>query len=164
MAVVAVGLVREIVTLPGGGPLEPFVNVTLLGVGLAVAFLPLYYVFPDADVTVREILPGAAFAGLGWAVLETAFRVYAQRAGGASELYGFVGAILALLTFFYFSGLLLLAGAALNAVLAGRSEDVAAIDWELDVPTGETADRETSVSLPRPRSTTSTRRSRRTNR
>jgi membrane protein len=45
--------------------LEPLPLVVLL----AIAFLPVFYVFPDANVTVREVLPGVVLTALGWAAL-----------------------------------------------------------------------------------------------
>ena len=93
-----------------------------LAVVLPVVFFPLYYVFPAGDVTVREAVPGAVVAGTGWTVLGTVFGLYASRAG-SFELYGVLGGVLLLLVWFYFAGLVLLLGAALNALLAGRLGD-----------------------------------------
>ncbi|WP_439025627.1 YihY/virulence factor BrkB family protein [Haloarchaeobius sp. DT45] len=101
----------------------------LLVAGLTLVFFPMYYVFPDEDVTVREVVPGALFAATGWATLESLFQYYVAVAGKA-DAYGVVGAILLLVTWLYFSGLVILVGAALNAVLAGRSDDVAALGWD----------------------------------
>jgi YihY family inner membrane protein len=92
----------------------------LLGT-LTVAFLPLYYILPDVDVSVREVLPGTVFAALGWAVLGTVFGIYAQQAGGS--VAGALGALLLLMTWFYFSGILILTGAVVNAVTGGRTGD-----------------------------------------
>lgn len=89
---------------------------------LPVVFYPLYYVFPAEDVTPREAVPGAVFAGVGWTMLGTVFGIYASQAG-SFELYGVLGGVLLLLVWFYFAGLVLLVGAALNAILAGRLED-----------------------------------------
>jgi len=89
---------------------------------LPVVFFPLYYVFPAENVDVREAIPGAVFAGVGWTTLGTVFGIYAARVGSA-ELYGVLGAVLLLLIWFYFAGLVLLVGATLNAILAGRLED-----------------------------------------
>jgi membrane protein len=89
---------------------------------LPLVFFPLYYVFPAEDVTLREAVPGAVFAGAGWTALGTVFGIYASQAG-SFELYGVLGGVLLLLVWFYFAGLLLLVGAALNAILAGRLED-----------------------------------------
>jgi len=93
-----------------------------LAVVLPVVFFPLYYVFPAEDVTVREAVPGAVFAGLGWTLLGTVFGVYASQAG-SFQLYGVLGGVLLLLVWFYFAGLVLLLGVTLNALLAGRLRD-----------------------------------------
>ena len=90
----------------------------LLVGGLAAAFLPLYYFLPG-EIEVREAVPGALFAAVGWTVLETGFRIYAASAGNYDG-YGVLGAVLLLVTFLYFGGLILLVGVVLNAVLAGR--------------------------------------------
>ncbi len=89
---------------------------------LPPVFYPLYYVFPAEDVTPREAVPGAVLAGVGWTFLGTGFGLYAARAG-SFQLYGVLGGLVLLLVWFYFAGLVLLVGAALNAVLAGRLED-----------------------------------------
>jgi len=101
------------------------VTVALSGLALlpilVVAFLPLYYLFPDTEVTVREIVPGTVVAAGGWTVLAMGFGVYASLAGGF-QVYGVIGGVLLLVTWFYFAGQILLVGAALNAVLAGAPD------------------------------------------
>ena len=89
-------------------------------VGLAIAFYPLYYFLPADDVGFKEAIPGALFAAIGWTLLQTFFRLYAGQSG--SSAYGIIGAALLILTFLYFGGMIILIGAALNAVLAGRVE------------------------------------------
>jgi YihY family inner membrane protein len=88
---------------------------------LPPVFFPLYYVFPDSNVTLREAVPGTLFAGVGWTLLGTVFGIYAAQAG-SFELYGVLGGVLLLLVWFYFGGLILLLGAAVNAVVADRFE------------------------------------------
>lgn len=95
-------------------------NPLLLAVGLTVALLPVFYVFPDVDVSVGEVLPGAAIAAVGWTALEALFGVYVA-VSSTAELYGTIGAVILLITFLYFGALVLLAGAVANVVLAGRS-------------------------------------------
>ena len=70
-------------------------------------------------MTVGDALPGAAFSAVVWTLSALLFRVYAATSDSV-ELYGVVGAILLVLTWFYLGGLTLLFGAILNAVLAGR--------------------------------------------
>lgn len=100
-------------------PYLGLLNPLLLIVGLTGAFLPLYYIFPDAGLDLREALPGAAVAAAGWAALQALFQVYAANAGNY-EAYGVVGGALLLVTWLYFAGLLLLVGAVVNFVLADR--------------------------------------------
>jgi YihY family inner membrane protein len=102
-------------------PLPGYSGQLGLVVVLSVVFLPIYYVFPDSSVGVREAIPGAVFAGGGWTLLSLGFSVYATRAA-SFQLYGIIGAVLVILTWFYFGGLLVLLGAALNSVLAGRKD------------------------------------------
>ncbi|WP_435177035.1 YihY/virulence factor BrkB family protein [Halorussus sp. AFM4] len=104
-------------------PYRAALNPLFLVAGLAVAFLPVYYVFPDEDVTVREVVPGTLFAAVGWAALEALFQGYVGLAGRYEAAYGALGSAFLLLIWLYFGGLLLLVGAVLNAVLAGRTGD-----------------------------------------
>lgn len=102
----------------------PFVSIVspiLLTVLLCAAFFPLYYMLPDADLTVREALPGTVFSAVGWTVLSAVFGVYATIAGGS--VASAFGAILLLVTWFYFSGIMLLTGAVINAVVGNRLPD-----------------------------------------
>jgi membrane protein len=92
----------------------------VLVVPLLLAFFPIYYVFPDTHVTVREVLPGVVVAAVGWTVLQVGFQLYVTYAG-QSEVYGTLGAVLLILTWLYLAGLLLLVGVAVNVVLSGRT-------------------------------------------
>ena len=125
VALVALGLSLVALTLAGAAfaylriPLLHVLNPLFLLAGLSLAFLPLYYVFPDVEMTVREALPGAVVAAGGWAILEVGFQVYAANAG-RYEAYGVIGGVLLLLTWLYFGGFVLLVGAAVNAVIRER--------------------------------------------
>jgi YihY family inner membrane protein len=107
-------------------------SVGILGLPavLTAAFLPLFYIFPDADLSIRETLPGAVFAAVGWTVLSAAFQVYAAAAESAA-LYGVVGGVLLLVTWFYLGGIVLLLGVILNGVLADDVEKRAIEDRQL---------------------------------
>ncbi|MFC4357271.1 YihY/virulence factor BrkB family protein [Halobium salinum] len=108
--------------LPAGDGLLPWLLRRLgLAVGLTLTFLPMFYIFPDTELSVVEVLPGALFTGAGLTALESLFRVYvATRDPGSSAIAG----ILVLLTWLYVSGLVLLLGVVVNAVLTNRSADV----------------------------------------
>ena len=95
-------------------------SIVLAGL-LAAIFLPMYFLFPEADVSVREVLPGTAFAAASWTVLAVGFRIYVGTTESVA-LFGVAGAVLLILTWVYFGGLCLVLGAVLNAVLGERVE------------------------------------------
>ncbi|WP_132059018.1 YihY/virulence factor BrkB family protein [Halorussus amylolyticus] len=100
-------------------PEFPFVGVVTTAIQLAAlvpVFLPLYVVFPDANVSVREALPGAVVATVGWTTLQVLFRIYAEFSStGPSQ---FLGTALLLVTWLYFGSIVLLLGAVVNVVVA----------------------------------------------
>ena len=118
----AIGLVVAIgVGLSFLPPELPFINVfasLLLTAVLGLTFLPIYYVLPPVDVSIREALPGAAVAAGGWVLLQAGFRLYAASASRFGA-YGMIGAVLLFVTWLYFAGIVILLGGAVNAVLSG---------------------------------------------
>jgi membrane protein len=135
--VIAVGVVLPALRL---GPLAQVVGPLTLVVTLTVAFVPIFYRFPDVDLTVREILPGTVFAAAGWTILATVFSIYAQTVP-TFQLYGVLGAALLVVTWLYLSGIIIMVGAVVNAVLGGRTDDDAdGIADEDRQPTGPAPD------------------------
>ncbi|WP_049983258.1 YihY/virulence factor BrkB family protein [Halorubrum sp. BV1] len=86
---------------------------------LAVVFLPLYYLLPEPSVSVREALPGAVFAAVGWTLLQAGFQVYAASAG-QYQVYGVIGGVLLLVTWLYLAAVVVVLGGVVNVVLAAR--------------------------------------------
>ncbi len=125
LVLAAIGAGVVVVVLTGAAttlfPQFPFVGVitTIIQlVALVPVFLPLYVVFPDADVSVREALPGAVLVTVGWTVLQVVFRIYAGVSStGPSQ---FLGTALLLVTWLYFASILVLLGGVVNVVLANR--------------------------------------------
>ncbi|MDQ2049011.1 YhjD/YihY/BrkB family envelope integrity protein [Natronolimnohabitans sp. A-GB9] len=103
--------------IPGLGLVQSLLLVALL----TLAFYPMYYYFPDVGTSRREVVPGVVLAAVGWMALQSLFRVYVGFAA-ESEGAGPVGAIILLLTWLYFGGLILLSGAVVNAVGTGYLE------------------------------------------
>ncbi|AGB37982.1 YihY/virulence factor BrkB family protein [Natronococcus occultus] len=105
----------------------PFTGQFVIGplfvlLGLVAAFLPLYLIFPDANVDLREALPGTVLAAVGWFVLSRAFSLYAAVAGQYA-IYGALGAVFLVLVWLYAGAIILVFGASVNAVLADRETD-----------------------------------------
>ncbi len=101
-------------------PLIETASILALPVFLTAVFLPMYYLLPQPRVSVREALPGAAFAAVGWTVLQAGFQVYAASAG-QYQVYGVIGGILLLVTWLYVAAIIVVVGGVVNVVLADRT-------------------------------------------
>ncbi|WP_050032675.1 YihY/virulence factor BrkB family protein [Halorubrum halophilum] len=106
-------------------PLVEAASVLALPAFLAVVFLPMYYLLPQPAIGVREALPGAVFAAVGWTLLQAGFQVYAASAG-QYQVYGVIGGILLLVTWLYLAAVVVVVGGVVNVVLAGRGGGIAA--------------------------------------
>jgi len=83
---------------------------------ITVALFVLVYRFmPKAAVTLRDTLPGAFLAGLLWEIAKYIFAL-SLHYFHYDQVYGSVGAVVAVLTWSYVSSLILLFGAQLTAV------------------------------------------------
>jgi membrane protein len=121
LALVAGWAINSILSSVDPGMLATVIRPVVLIFGLAITFVPMYYIFPDVDVTISEILPGVFVTAIGLTAFESVFRLYTQfKSPDSSALAG----VLVLLTWLYFSGLIILIGVAVNAVLSNRSADV----------------------------------------
>lgn len=98
-------------------PLVGLFSSVGLVAGLTVAFFPMYYRFPDTDISAREALPGAVVAATGWTLLQAVFQVYVRFVADAT-ISGALGAILVLLTWLYFGSYIVLFGAVVNVAVA----------------------------------------------
>ena len=78
-------------------------------------FVMVYRFMPRAAVTVRDALPGAILAGVLWEVAKYVFAL-SLNYFHYDEIYGSVGAVVAVLSWSYVSSLILLFGAQLTAV------------------------------------------------
>ena len=101
-------------------PLVELASVLALPLLLTVVFLPMYYLLPYPPVSVREAIPGAVLAAVGWTVLQAGFQAYAASAG-QYQVYGVIGGILLLVTWLYIAAIVVILGAVLNVVLADGS-------------------------------------------
>ncbi|RJG07579.1 YihY/virulence factor BrkB family protein [Noviherbaspirillum cavernae] len=87
----------------------------LLLLMLVVALI--YYVAPDAEQEFHFISPGATIAVLAWIAASLGFNYYLRNFGDYSATYGSIGAIIALLLYFFLSSAVMLFGAEVNAVI-----------------------------------------------
>lgn len=74
----------------------------------------LYSVVPNRRVRLRQALPGAAAASVGWVAVSMAFSLYVGSISRYSLLYGTIGAVVVLMLWLYFTGVVLAAGSEFN--------------------------------------------------
>jgi membrane protein len=89
---------------------------TLVSVALTIMLFTLVYrLTPSGRVTLRDSLPGAFVAGLLWEIGKYIF-AWSLQYFHYDQIYGSVGAVVAVLTWSYVSSLILLFGAQLSVV------------------------------------------------
>ncbi|MDG1471905.1 MAG: YihY/virulence factor BrkB family protein [Ascidiaceihabitans sp.] len=111
--------------VPLGPWAETGLDVARWAVALTVllaGFSIIYRLGPNrAGAPARLVTPGAVFATLCWAAASTGFSVYLSNFGAYNEVYGSIGAVIAMLMWLFISAWLVLLGGALNAELEARA-------------------------------------------
>jgi membrane protein len=81
----------------------------------------LYYFAPDAEQEWVWVTPGAVLAAVIWLAASLGFKYYVANFATYTETYGTIGGVMVLLLWFYLSGVVMLAGAELNAEIEHAS-------------------------------------------
>ncbi|WP_422026270.1 YihY/virulence factor BrkB family protein [Roseovarius sp.] len=118
-AVVMVPIVLAFTALPFGVELLVSAIKWLIVIGVVFFSIGLLYRWgPNRrPAQVPWLSPGAVFAVLTWAAGSIAFSLYIRNFGSLNEVYGSIGAAIALQLWYYLSAYLVLFGALLNAEL-----------------------------------------------
>lgn len=82
-----------------------------------IVFIALYTLAPNKRVKLRHSLWGALFATLSWQLVSLAFSYYVSSIGNYSATYGSLGTIIVLMIWFYISGIIIITGGIINAVV-----------------------------------------------
>ncbi|WP_299968778.1 YihY/virulence factor BrkB family protein [uncultured Roseobacter sp.] len=90
------------------------------GIGMLYRFGP-----NRKGIRIGWLTPGAVMAGTSWAIMSIGFSYYVAHFGNYNEVYGSIGAVIAMLIWLWLSSFLVLLGAALNAEIEKRRPDVA---------------------------------------
>lgn len=88
---------------------------------VVTAFAVLYYYAPDAEQEWVWISPGSVLAAMLWVVVSLGFKLYVTQFGTYTATYGVIGGVMVLMLWFYFSGVVILIGAELNAEIEHAS-------------------------------------------
>lgn len=87
-----------------------------------IIFTVLYWVAPNKRLSITSAIPGAVFATFGWAITSLAFSYYVGNFANYSATYGSIGAIIILMIWFYLSGVIIIIGGELNALISLKKQ------------------------------------------
>ncbi|GGB59795.1 YihY family inner membrane protein [Virgibacillus dakarensis] len=77
----------------------------------------LYKLAPNRHIYFKDAIWGAIFATIGWQLVSLAFSYYVNTLGNYSATYGSLGAVIVLMIWFYLSGIIIIIGGVINAVI-----------------------------------------------
>lgn len=84
---------------------------------LLVIMCLIYRVVPNANLTVRSIIPGAVFATVGWMLLSEAFGLYIRYFSSKVASYQLIGSFIILMLWLNFAATIIILGGIINAVV-----------------------------------------------
>lgn len=85
-----------------------------------VTLLFLYKFVPNRPIRFKEAWIGALFATTGWQVVSLLFSMYVNRWGDFSAMYGSIGGVIVIMIWLYITGIILITGGEINALLRER--------------------------------------------
>lgn len=94
-------------------------------VGFVISVLVLmflYYLAPDVHLKFRYVLPGALFASVSWQIISLGFSYYVSQFAHFTSTYGSLGGVIILMFWFFLTGMILIVGGEVNAVLFERHQ------------------------------------------
>ena len=141
---VGIGLMVVVGTFVAAADAIPLIgtaSILALPMFLTAVFFPMYYLLPQPQISVREAVPGAVFAAVGWTLLQAGFQVYAASAG-QYQVYGVIGGILLLVTWLYIAAIVVVVGGVVNVVLSDRTPPAAMPEPLDDTVASAAADRQ----------------------
>jgi membrane protein len=103
--------------------LGKFLSWAMVFVAITLALDLLYYLAPDANVPFKWITPGGFIATVLLFVSDGALSYYVANLGNYGQVYGQLGAVIVFMLWLYVTGLMVLLGLEINAVLARVAEE-----------------------------------------
>lgn len=89
-------------------------------VGIAVmttVLMAIYILAPNKRICYKEALAGAIFATVTWQLISYLFSIYVENFSMLNATYGSLGGVIVLMLWFFLSGMVLVIGGEINAVL-----------------------------------------------
>jgi membrane protein len=76
----------------------------------------MYQHLPNLRLTLREVIPGTLFAYFGWIGISFLMSYFIQNFSSISLVYGSLAAVVVMMMWFYFSGMILMLGGEINSI------------------------------------------------
>ncbi|WP_142826968.1 YihY/virulence factor BrkB family protein [Planococcus soli] len=92
--------------------------ISIAVMSIVLAFM--YKFAPDKHFPFKEVIVGAVIATVLWQVVSFGFSIYVANFGSYSATYGSLGGLIVLMLWFFLTGLILVIGAEINAILHRR--------------------------------------------
>ncbi|GER68468.1 putative ribonuclease-like protein YfkH [Weizmannia acidilactici] len=90
---------------------------------LFLIFSVLYFFAPNEKFGCLTVVPGAIFATVGWIAASLALSFYVNHFGNYNATYGSLGGMIIMMLWFYISGIILIFGGELNAILNNKHKN-----------------------------------------
>lgn len=87
-------------------------------------FSLIYWLVPNLKLQYRSVILGSVLVTIGWIVTSLGFSFYVGNYGSYSNTYGSIGAIIVLMMWLYLSGIILMIGGQINAVMKDRRQAI----------------------------------------
>lgn len=87
----------------------------------------LHFFVPDKRPKLRQIVPGTLFSIFAWVGFSVVFSYYVKNFAKYSAIYGSLGAIIILLLWLYLTGVIIVMGGELNAILMETEDGMSMI-------------------------------------
>ncbi|RNA69355.1 YihY/virulence factor BrkB family protein [Alteribacter keqinensis] len=87
---------------------------------IAVILTALYHYAPNKYKPFRHAIPGAVFATISWQLVSFGFSFYVSNFGNYTATYGSLGGVVILMLWFFITGIILVVGGEINAILHRR--------------------------------------------
>ncbi|RIU91441.1 YihY/virulence factor BrkB family protein [Oceanobacillus picturae] len=89
----------------------------LSSIVIFIVLVALYKLAPNLRVYFKNTVWGALFATILWQLASLGFSYYVSTAGNYSATYGSLGTVIVLMIWFYLSGIIIMVGGIMNAVI-----------------------------------------------
>ncbi|MEN0665395.1 YihY/virulence factor BrkB family protein [Caldifermentibacillus hisashii] len=92
------------------------IRFSLSSVILFIVFSAVYFLTPNRKMKCATVVPGAVFSTIGWILASLGFSFYVNNFGNYTFMYGSLGVIIVLMTWFYITGAVLIIGGEINGL------------------------------------------------